>query len=162
MTGARGRRAGAYLGLLVTLVVLAAGPAHGQTIGSVSAVKNAGNSPDEFQDGLTVSFQRTSTVGVIQNTGTVVRVRYAEAVGADVGAFSSTTETLNSDYSINFNVTAPGAYDLNITTSLNGAFTIVDDGDGPGTADATAVTGTQSGGTLSGSLSLTDPGGPVT
>ena len=99
---------------------------------------------------------------MIQNTGTVVRVRYAEAVGANVGAFSSTTETLNSDYSISFNVTAPGAYDLNVTTSLNGAFTIVDDGDGPGTADAGAVTGTQTGGTLAGSLSLTDPGGPVT
>src|SRR5262249_25419088 len=109
-----------------------------------------------------VSFQRTSQVSLLQNTATLVRVRYAEAVGADVGAFSSTTETLNSDYSINFNVTAPGAYDLNITTSLNGAFTIVGDGGGPGPADAPAVTGTQSGGTLFGTLSLTDPGGSVT
>ena len=147
MTGARGRSTGAFLGLLAALAVVAATPANAQTIDSVGTVKNAGNNPDEFQDGLTVSYQRTSSISVIQNTGNVVRVRYAEALGADAGAFSSRTETLSSDYSITFNVTAPGAYDLDITTSLNGAFTIVDDGDGPGTADASAVTGTQAGGT---------------
>src|SRR5262249_18442195 len=147
---------------LAALFLLIAGAAHAQSLSSVSAVMNAGNSPDQFQDGLVVSFQRTTTVSVIQNTGALVRVRYAEVVGDDVGTFSSDTTTQASDYSITFNLTAPGAYDLNITTSLNGAFTIVDDGDGPGTADATAVSGTQSGGTLSGSLSLTDPGGPVT
>ena len=130
MTGARGRSTGAFLGLLAALAVVAATPANAQTIDSVGTAKNAGNNPDEFQDGLTVSFQRTSSISVIQNTGNLVRVRYAEAVGADVGAFSSRSETLNSDYSITFNVTAPGAYDLDITTSLNGAFTIVDDGDG--------------------------------
>jgi hypothetical protein len=142
--------------------MMAAVPARAQ-ITAVNAVKNAGNSPDNFQDGLTLSYQRTSSVGVLSNNGVVAQVRYAEAVGVDAGAFDSGSDTLASDYNINFTVTAPGAYDLNITTSLNGAFTIVDDGDGPGTADMTGVTGTQTGGVLSGgTLNLTDPGGPVT
>jgi hypothetical protein len=159
MTGARGRSIGRGL---AAFVLLAATTAGAQSLTSLTAVKNAGNSPDNFQDGLTVSFQRTTTVTVLSNTGTLARVRYAEVVGDDAGAFSSDTETQASDYNVNFTVTAPGAYDLNITTSLNGAFTIVDDGDGPGTADMTGVTGTQTGGTLSGTLNLTDPGGPVT
>ncbi len=163
MTGARRRTIGTGIAALASLVLLSAGPARAQSITGLAAVKNAGNNPDNFQDGLTVSYQRTSTVGVLSNNGVVARVRYQEAVGVDVGAFSSQSNSLASDYNVNFSVTAPGAYDLNITTSLNGAFTIEDDGDGPGTADATGVTGTQTGGTLaSGTLNLTDPGGPVT
>src|SRR4030095_16676057 len=159
MTGARGRMIG--IGL-AALVLLAAAPVGAQSISGVSAVKNAGNNPDNFQDGLTLSFQRTSTVAVTANTGLVARVRYAEVVGVDAGAFDGGSDTLASDYNINFTVTAPGAYDLNVTTSLNGAFTIVDDGDGPGTADMSGVTGSQTGGVLAGgTLSLTDPGGPV-
>jgi hypothetical protein len=159
MTGARGRTIGAGLAALVLLTAATAGA---QSITGLSAVKNAGNNPDNFQDGLTLSFQRSSTVGVLSNNGIVARVRYAEVVGVDAGAFDGGSDTLASDYNVNFGVTAPGAYDLNITTSLNGAFTIVDDGDGPGTADMTGVTGSQTGGVLAGgTLSLTDPGGPV-
>jgi hypothetical protein len=136
-----------------------AAPAAAQSITGLTATKNAGNSPDFFQNDLTVGRQRTTTVGILTNTGQVARVRYQEVVGVDVGTFSGENLTQASDYNVNFNVSAPGAYDLQVTTSLNGAFTIVDDGDGPANADATAVTGTQSGGTLaSGGLGLTDPG----
>ncbi len=151
------------LAALATLLLLGGSAAHAQSITGVSAVKNAGNSADNFQDELIVSFQRTTTLAVTTNNGTVIRTRYAEVVGADVGIFSGQTNTQATDYNVNFNVTAPGAYDLVVTTSLNGAFTIVDDGDGPGTADMTGVTGTQTGGTgLLGTLNLTDPGGPTT
>jgi len=144
---------------LALFLVLAAGPVAAQSISGLAAVKNAGNSPDFFQDDLTVGRERRTTVGILLNTGLVARVRYQAVVAADAGAFSSTSITQASDYNVNFTVTAPGAYDLLVTTSLNGAFTIVDDGDGPGNADLTAVTGTQTGGTLaSGTLNLSDPG----
>ncbi|MCW5892536.1 MAG: hypothetical protein KIT14_18640 [bacterium] len=140
------------------MVAVTTVPASAQLTG-ISVVKNAGNSPDNFQDGITLSYQRTSSAGLIQNGLGFFRARYQLGVGVDSGAFDSGSNSLSSDYTISFNVTAAGAYDLNITTSLNGAFTIVDDGDGPANADVTAVTGTRTGGNaLSGSLGLADPG----
>ncbi len=162
MTCSRLVTGGARLAALTAALLLAAtAPAAAQSFSGAAVVKNAGNSPDNFQDGLTSSFQRTTTVGFLTNTATVIRVRYAEVVGTDTGIFTSGSNTQATDYNINFNVTAPGAYDLAISTSLNGAFTIVDDGTGSASADMTGVTGTQTGGTLVGGLGLTDPGGPV-
>jgi hypothetical protein len=147
---------------LATLLafVVGAGEAQAQLgFTSQSIGKNAGNTTDFFQDDLTLGRQRTTTVGFTSIGGLQLRSRYAEVVGADAGAFASGSLTQNSDYTMSFTVVAPGAYDLNITTSLNGAFTIVDDGDGPASADASAVDGTCSGGTLfSGTVDLTDPG----
>jgi len=117
------------------------------------------NSADEFQDGLFESYQRTSVTSIVTSNSTSFTARYREVIGVDEGlGGNDRTEVLNSDYTVQFNVTAPQSYQLNITTSLNGAFTTVDDGGGVATADLTGVTGTHSGGTLSGSLSLTDPG----
>src|SRR6185369_747070 len=73
------------------------------------------------------------------------------------GIFTSQSNSLTSDYRINFNVTAPGAYILNVTTHRNGALTLVDDGSASASAAISGVAGTQTGGTLSGSLSLADP-----
>ncbi len=139
------------------VLLLTAATAGAQSFSGAVVTKNAGNSADNFQDGTTESYQRTSTVGFLTNTATVIRVRYAAVVGTDTGIFDSVTNGLTSDYNLNFNVTAPGAYDLLVSTSLSGAFTLVDDG-GAATADMSAVTGTQTGGTLVGSLGLTDPG----
>jgi hypothetical protein len=50
---------------------------------------------------------------------------------------------------------------VNVSTSRNGALTLVDDGTASATATITGVTGAQSGGTLSGTLSLPDPGDAV-
>ncbi|MCW5892710.1 MAG: hypothetical protein KIT14_19535 [bacterium] len=142
---------------VTAFAVMATAPAWAGIIG-LSASKNAGNSPDEISDGLLSSYQRTSTVAVTNlSPGLVARVRYASTVATDTGLLTSRTETLNSDYNINFNVDAPGAYDLIITTSLNGAFTLVNDGSAAATASGTAVSYT--GGTLaSGGLALTSPG----
>lgn len=156
---ARGRVVGSLIGAMGCLAVLLVTPVAAQSITGLSAVKNAGNSPDFFQDDLTVGRERRTVVGILLNTGTVARVRYQAVVAADAGAFSSASISQDSDYNVNFTVTAPGAYDLNVTTSLNGAFTIVDDGDGSANADLSGVSGTQTGGTLvSGTLNLSDPG----
>jgi hypothetical protein len=162
MTCSRLVTGGARLAALTAaLLLVATAPAAAQSFSGAAVVKNAGNSPDNFQDGTTESYQRQTTVAFLTNTATVIRVRYAEAVGTDTGIYTSTSNTQATDYNINFNVTAPGAYDLAVSTSLNGAFTIVDDGTQSASADMGAVTGTQTGGTLVGTLGLTDPGGPV-
>jgi hypothetical protein len=145
-------------------MLVVAGPpsATAQTISGLvnPPVKNAGNSPDEFQDGTFESYQRTSITSIITSSATSFRARYREVIGVDEGfGGSDRTEVLNSDYTVQFNVTAPQSYQLNITTSLNGAFTTTDDGGGVATADLGAVTGTHTGGTLvGGTLNLSDPG----
>jgi hypothetical protein len=144
---------------VAAFAVMVSAPAwSAEGISGLTAVKNAGNSPDEFQDGTLSSYQRASTVTASYLApGAVARVRYASITATDTGLLSSRTETLNSDYSINFNVEAPGAYDLIITTSLNGAFTLVNDGNASATASGTAISYT--GGALaSGTLALTSPG----
>src|SRR5262245_5038487 len=104
---------------LALLGVLAASPSFAQ-ISSFSAAKNAGNSADELSSGLFSSFERTSVVSFTNTGGLVGRARYAAAVGTDTGLLTSKTETMNADYSVSFNATAPGAYDLNVTSSING------------------------------------------
>jgi hypothetical protein len=154
-------RIGFAIGCAAVLATVGAPTAHAQSLSGEAAVKNAGNTADDFSDGLITSYQNKTTVAVVSSTTTMFRVRYQEIVAADVGVgcTSSQTQTQNSDYSINFTATAPGAYRLHVSTSVKGAFTTVDDGDS-GAVDMTAVTGSQSGGTLeSGSnLSLNDPG----
>jgi hypothetical protein len=119
--------------------------------------KNAGNSADNFTDGTFASFQRTSVVAINTSNTTSFTTRYSFVDGTDTGIFTSQSNSLTSDYRINFNVTAPGAYILNVTTHRNGALTLVDDGSASASAAISGVAGTQTGGSLSGSLSLADP-----
>ncbi len=151
----RAARSGSVLAAAV-LMLLTAAPSWAAITGLV-AVKTAGNSPDEFSAGLLVSYQRESVISTTNlGVGLAWRVRYASITATDTGLLSGRTETLSSDYNVNFSVDAPGAYDLLITTSLNGAFTLVNDG-GSATASGTAVS--NSGGVLaSGTLNLTSPG----
>src|SRR5436190_6787888 len=156
---AQERRAAIGIGLALGLVAAAASTANAQSLSVPSAAKNAGNTGDDFSDGLITSYQRKTTVLVVSSSTSVFRVRYQEIVEADVGVGGSdVTESQNSDYTISFTATAPGAYRLNVSTSVKGAFTVVDDGDN-GSVDMSAINGTQTGGTLeSGTLSIPDPG----
>jgi hypothetical protein len=106
------------------------------------------------------AFKNRATVSVVSSSTTVFRVRYAEIVAADVGATGGDhTQNQSSDYTVAFNVTAPGAYRLNVSTSVKGAFTRVDDGY-RGSVDMSQITGTQTGGTIEpgGTLTIPDPG----
>ena len=148
---------------VVAGVTLAVAPHAGaQTFGSVHAAPNPGNSPDDVNDVVAgCSWKRATQVEYLANTPSLVRTRYKEGIGADCGIFTTgATETQNSDYTLSFTVTAPGAYILHISASLNGAFTQKNDlADGGGFEDLTAVTGTQTGGTLvAGALGISDPG----
>src|SRR5262249_38540108 len=120
-------------------VVAAASIASAQSLSVPTVTKNAGNTADDFSDGLITSYQNKPAVVVVSSNTTVFRVRYQEIVAADVGfGGSDQTQSQSTDYQINFTATAPGAYRLNISTSVKGAFTIVDDGDS-GSVDMTAV-----------------------
>ena len=103
-------RSGFGIGVL-GLIAAAATPAGAQTLTAVTPVKNAGNTADDFSDGLITSYQNKTTVAVVSSSTTVFRVRYQEIVAADVGfsCTSSRTQNQASDYQINFTATAPGA-----------------------------------------------------
>lgn len=150
--------------VVAAIVVTLPQRGHAQSITNLSVVKNAGNSADDVTatlfDLLADRYERTTTVGVLSSNATSFTTRYAEIVGADVDLLSvgARTITQNTDYTITFDVTAPGTYSLTVATDLVGALTLHDDGVSAA-ADVGALTGGQTGGTLaSGSLSLADPG----
>lgn len=152
-------------GMLAVALAMAA-PASAQMTG-FSITKNAGNSGDESATfGLlgNTAYERASTVSVLSTSSSSGRSRYAATWGADsrtvlIISVGSRTENMVLDWSVNFNVTAPGAYILHASESLNGAFTNNDEG-GSGQADLSAIRVTQTGGTIlnGGTLDIPDSG----
>ena len=140
-----------------------AGAAHAQSISNLSIVKNGTNSADEVQTS-NPRYQRRSTVQVLSSSASSFDTRYGFLVAADYDGFqilgNSRTESLTVSYTISFQVTAPGAYRLNVNSLLNGQMNrIADGGGGNAQAQVGATTGAQTGGTLaSGSLALGNPG----
>jgi hypothetical protein len=124
---------------LAAFALLPAGGASGQTISNISIVKNLGNSADALQTGND-AYQQKTAVSIESSSATTFATRYAEIVGADTDAAATRSVTQNSDYTISFDVTAPGGYALTVETLLNGAFTLVDDGN-TAAADMSGVAG---------------------
>ena len=60
-----------------------------------TASKNAGNTADDFSDGLVTSYQNKTTVVVVSSSTTSFRVRYQEIVAADVGVTCTGSRTQN-------------------------------------------------------------------
>jgi cysteine-rich repeat protein len=133
-----------------------------QTITNLTVSKNGGNSPDQLMTGDD-AYQNKTTVTIQSSSATGFTARYAETVGADIDSAppSMRSNSQNTDYTIQFDVTAPGGYYLTVETLLSGAFTLVDDGsNGSAAAEMSPVAGSQTGGILaSGTLNLPDPGG---
>jgi len=137
-----------------------AGTAHAQSITNLSPVKNGTNSSDQLTATGNMKTERASTVATLSSNATSFQTRYAFLVGNDRdGGFQffgdTHTQTLTSNYTISFRVTAPGAYRLNISTLLNAEINRRDDGGGSAGGDLAAVIGSFTGGTLqSGGLGL--------
>jgi len=144
-------------------VSVSAGSAGAQTISGLTIVKNGTNSADEVQTS-NPRFQRASTVSVLSSSAGAFSTRYAFLVGADYDGFqffgATRTESLTVSYTVSFQVTAPGAYKLNLSSNLLGDMNrIADGGGGNAQASVGATTGAQTGGTVaSGSLNLGNPG----
>jgi hypothetical protein len=156
MTPRRARSMAAVIALGCVAVVA---PARAQL--STPALTN-NSTADDFSGGANNSWDRQSAVVQLSSSGTAFAVRYKATVSSDSGAFGGNmTESLTSDYTISFTVTAPGAYYFDVGTEILGQLDVVYDGGlTGGSADISAVTGSQTGGTavLSGNLNLADPG----
>ncbi len=150
----------AALALLLALVVATPAPAQ---ITGVTALRNPGNTPDEVVLApLSTSYERESTLAITAATAAAVSTRYTALVTLDPSLFGyAKWEGLDSDYNVTFSVTAPGAYRLVVTQRRRGDLHLIEDNvlAADHYADMTALTGTQTGGTLvAGTLDLADPG----
>jgi hypothetical protein len=148
-----------FFAAALALVATSATPAAALSIVNLSVALGATNSADQFVDTTSppVTRIRTSTVGVVSSTPLSFQTRYALAVGSDIGNTATIAEAHTANYTITLavNQTAGLPWMLTLDTSRLGALTIVDDGNGGGTAALGAVTGSRTGaGTHTGSLGL--------
>ncbi|HXJ34767.1 MAG TPA: hypothetical protein VMS22_12105 [Candidatus Eisenbacteria bacterium] len=146
--------------VFVTLVVARLATAQ---ITGVTAIPNPANSPDETSGpGVNPSFERESFVTVTAATASAFTTRYKALVTADSGLFGDARlEHLDSDYTISFSVTAPGAYRVVVATHRKGDLHLIEDNIfvADHFADMSALAGSFTGGTLTtGTLNLADPG----
>jgi hypothetical protein len=150
-----------YRGVETVALVLLCGsaPVLAQSLSAPVPANNS--SPNELNlSDLGTSWDRQSQITTLSNSGTAFELRYASSVSCDSGAFGSArTETLSSDYTISFSVTAPAAYYIDVDTRRTGDLGArYDGGITGGNATLGAVSGVQTGGSfVSGSLNLADP-----
>ncbi|MFP6664792.1 MAG: hypothetical protein VCC00_11365, partial [Deltaproteobacteria bacterium] len=99
---------------------------------------------------------RESMITVTADDGTTLATRYAFGLGTWNDSWGGTTTYLDSEYTIEFTVTAPGSYELAIDQNFHAAAqTVADSAWGTAIVNLGTVAGTQTGGTIdNGSLSL--------
>ncbi|HYB98708.1 MAG TPA: hypothetical protein VEC57_06185 [Candidatus Limnocylindrales bacterium] len=132
--------------------------ASAQTITGLTMTANGSGCADSLQTGDPRT-QRLTSADILASEPGSFRTRFAAVAAADDEGTAAAQITCQVDYTIEFAVTAPAAYVLEIDTALRGALTLVDDGGGVAGADIGSVVGTYDGGTLvRGTLDLTDPG----
>src|SRR6516165_8919126 len=133
------------LGLALMTTAVVAGSAGAQTITGLTTA-NASSANEFSGTAANPVFERTSVVNIDTQTSSSFTAHYQSITATDGGPFSAArTATLSSDYTVSFNVTAPSSYQVNVTHSLSGALTLVDDGGNPASAACSQVTGTQTG-----------------
>src|SRR5579862_264092 len=145
--------------LIAALVIAASGPRPASAQISGASADTTGSSADESGG----TFFRQSAATITGNTGTVLATQFTWNVSDDESTGNpSRTESGTAVHNLSFNVTAPGAYTLAVTTSRKGDLNRNCTGagqSGNGAVDISGVTGSQTGGTVaSGSLNLADPG----
>ena len=151
----------AVMGIVTGWLVLAvATPVSAQLLSLPSLTNNSNADETVAGTASSASRERESFVDLISSPTGSFTTQYTSliTVDSDGAGAGSGVESLGSDYEIDFNVTAPGAYSLSITTSLSGDMNLRNDG-GSATADVGPVTGSSTGGTVvTGSLDLADAG----
>ena len=133
---------------------LAAGPAAAQSISGASASTGGSTGDSGNGDGS----NRASVA--ISNDGSTLATRFAWNVSADTTVASTRQQNANAQHNISFNVTAPGAYRLDVSQSRVGIIQRNSDVSGcDGSADTSGISGSQTGASsVTGSLSIGDPG----
>jgi hypothetical protein len=146
--------------IAVGFVLVASATAGAQTLSTPILTNNS--NPNEVVPGTVsaASRERQSLVQLISSPAGAFTTRYASLITTDsdgAGA-SAGVESIASDYQIDFNVTAPGGYDLTVTTSLSGDMHLVNDGSSA-SADIGPVNGASTGGAVtSGTFDIADAG----
>jgi hypothetical protein len=134
----------------------AAAQLSGATGGTGTSSCSGSNNADGF-----CGFSRQTLV----NSGTTFQSRYAWNINADVGAGSTRDTSSNAQHVLSFTATAPGSYQLNISTTRVGMVQRNDDTPGcDGQAHIAAMTGSSnialnSGGLGTGALDVNNGGG---
>ncbi len=149
------------------LALAAATPASALSLTNLSVSLGSANSADQLVQGPPLNEVMLSTVSVLSSSATSFATRYAMVTGADSETNQSITETQTATYTITFQVNAnPGqAWSVLLDLSRVGSLTLVSDSNGRASASLGAMSGSVSGGTLTGSLGLaavgpqTGPGG---
>ena len=115
--------------LLTFVVLLLSGAsASGQTLTGITAVKNPANTSDVIYVDFANSYERESAVAVTSATATSFSTRYLALCSADAGFFGGPLwNTLDSDYTVAFTASAPGAYRLTVQTRRKGDMHLVED-----------------------------------
>jgi len=147
-------------GLIGTLILFA-----GVASAQISLVSSANTSNNGHTSNASCDEAYRSSL-VVNHTASSITARYAASCGADCGCGDQDrTYNVNADWKVNFSVTCPVGFRLNVSTSLVGAFTHVGDTNfcafnDPAETDLSAIAGLYSGGgSVSGSFGLADPGG---
>lgn len=148
----------------------------GPVISNVSVTGSSGDFGPDYEAFGNCYRQGKTSGAVTSLTGNSFATRFQQSVATDCEAVltggGGITSSQNTAYTIDFDVACPAgaAYQLTVTTSMNGALTINRDNldgcdlpffgaTGNSTAQVSLVTGGQTGGTLdTGSLNLTAPG----
>src|SRR5262245_17235273 len=155
ITMLRGLRGWALPAVMAAAVVTVAGPASAQLGSATNSVTGASCGGGSNGDGDC----QNSVVFTVPNNGSNFTSRYAWNINADTGVGSTRDESGNAQHNISFTATAPGSYQLNISTTRVGDINRVSDIVGcDGSADTSGINGTSNIALASGSLSLADPG----
>lgn len=136
--------------------------------GTLSSIGVTNNSTDGYQESGAPSCAQTRTsASVLSQSASTFTTRFQQSIVADSRLTTAISISQSANYTINFTATCPpGPYNVHVDSSLNGAFTIVDDSSGCGvggsaSADLSAVSGSYTGGMLAGTLGLIDPGDEI-
>ncbi|MFP6663752.1 MAG: DUF4215 domain-containing protein [Deltaproteobacteria bacterium] len=132
-------------------------PLSGTARAGISGASVTNNSSAD-DDWITSSYAqgRASTAAITADDGATLTTRYAFSVGAWNDSSGTMSEALTSNYTIEFTVTAPGDYEVQVDQIFDAtAQTISYSAYGTATIGLTTLAGSQTGGTLdSGSLGL--------
>ncbi|MBI3784797.1 MAG: DUF4215 domain-containing protein [Deltaproteobacteria bacterium] len=123
----------------------------------LSVTKNVANTADQGGAGAGGgTLELRSRLSIVSSNGRSLQTRYAAALANNSISFTPFTLSLHADYTVQFSVLVPLGvpYTVTVASSLGGDINIVSDASGSASGSFGAITGTQSGGTLSGSLGL--------
>src|SRR5581483_10204579 len=131
-----------------------AAPALAQITGATSSNAGSACQGSNNSDGFC-----GSSTSVLVNNGTTFQSRHAWNINADVGAGSTRdTSGNNTIHNLSFSATAPGSYQLNITSNRVGMIQRNSDVAGcDGQAHTSGITGTTNVGLNSGTLNTASP-----